>query len=149
VANASSGSTSGPHHPAGGGINPLIIVAGVLALVALGLSARWLLTPDQSPEDLVDELERALARSGRPLADGVTLATLERRFRSSPTAAGYVRALRLSRYAGGSARPTAAQRRALRRQLRFGLGLSGRMRALWALPPRPRTGPRRGRPQAS
>ena len=32
--------------------------------------------------------------------------------------------------------PTAAQRRALRRQLRFGLGALGRLRALWALPPR-------------
>jgi hypothetical protein len=126
-------------------VSPLLVVPAVLALIVLALLVRALLSPALNPEDLVDELERALARSGRPLADGVTLAALEQRFRSSPTAAAYVRALRVSRYAGARTHPTLAQRRALRHQLRFGLGLSGRLRALWALPPRVRLGRDRAR----
>ena len=86
---------------------------------------------------MVAELERALTRSGRPASAGLTLAALERRFRSSPPAAEYVRAIRLARFGGHAELPTAAQRRALRAQLRFGLGTVGRLRALWALPPRP------------
>jgi len=72
----------------------------------------------------------------------VTLAALERRFRTSPEAAGYVQALRMARFAGQDGLPTLRQRRALRAQLRAGLGLVGALRALWALPPRPH-GPRR------
>ena len=86
-------------------------------------------------EELVAELERALARAGRPLADGVTLAVAGAPLALPPAAAAYVRALRLARYGGGSVAAHAAQRRALREQLRYGLGLSGRLRALWALPP--------------
>ena len=73
------------------------------------------------------------ARSGA----GVTLAGLEHRFRDSPAAAGYVRALRLERYGGVRESPSRRGRRALREQLRRDLGLTGRLRALWALPPRP------------
>ncbi|MDQ2897485.1 MAG: hypothetical protein M3Y09_17905, partial [Actinomycetota bacterium] len=83
------------------------------------------------------ELERALARTGRPLGAGITLAELEHRFRGSPGACGYVRALRLERYRTGVAEPPTGGRRALRAELAAGLGLRGRMRALWALPPRP------------
>ncbi|MGZ4297670.1 MAG: hypothetical protein ACXVE4_10520, partial [Solirubrobacteraceae bacterium] len=86
--------------------------------------------------DLLSELERALARTGRPVQDGVTLIGLERRLHSSPDAEAYVRALRLSRYGGGAGTPSSAQRRALRRELGRGLGFIGRVRALWALPPR-------------
>ena len=74
---------------------------------------------------MLAELERALARSGRPLSDGVTLSAVERRFRTSPDAAAYVRLLRLARFAGGTEVPTLRQRRALRGQLRAGLGLGG------------------------
>jgi hypothetical protein len=77
-----------------------------------------------------------MARTGRPLTEDVTLAALERRFADAPGAAAYVRALRLNRYGAAGGPPTAAQRRALRRQLAFGLGAIGRVRALWALPPR-------------
>jgi transglutaminase-like putative cysteine protease len=143
VADSGSGSSSARHGSPGGGVSLLIAIPAVLAAIALALLVRSLLAPAPSADELVDELERALARSGRPLADGATLAALEQRFRSSPTAAAYVRALRVSRYAGAGERPTAAQRRALRGQLRLGLGLSGRLRALWALPLRPR--PRHGR----
>jgi hypothetical protein len=85
---------------------------------------------------LVAELERALARSGRPLARGTTLVSLERRFRASPEAEGYVRALRLARFAAAPQLPSSAERRALRAQLALGLGIVGRLRAWWALPPR-------------
>ena len=68
----------------------------------------------------------------------MTLAAVERRFRTSPEAARYVRALRMARFGGGSDVPTLGQRRALRAQLRAGLGLGGAARALWALPPRPK-----------
>jgi hypothetical protein len=70
------------------------------------------------------------------LRDGVTLAALERRFADSPEAVGYVQALRLLRYGNGAAPPTPAGRRAVRAQLHAGLGHAGRLRALWALPPR-------------
>jgi hypothetical protein len=81
-----------------------------------------------------------MARTGRPLPDDVTLAMLEKRFADSPAAVGYVRSLRLSRYGATAGPPTAAQRRALRHQLSFGLGAIGGLRALWALPPRLRVG---------
>jgi hypothetical protein len=79
-----------------------------------------------------------MARTGRPLGAGVTLAELEHRFRGSPSAAGYVRALRLERYRHGTVPLPPGGRRALRAELALGLGLRGRIRALWALPPHPR-----------
>ena len=106
----------------------LLGLGGVLALV--------LRRPEPSSEQLLAELERALHRAGRSIGQGVTLAGLEQRFRSAPDAAGYIRMLRLHRFAGASALPTAKQRRALRAALGAGLGPLGRLRALWALPPR-------------
>jgi len=91
---------------------------------------------EPSEEQLLAELERALARSGRPLAPEATLATLEHRFRAAPQAQEYVRSLRLARFAEVRVAPTLAQRRALRAHLREGLGFTGLARALWALPPR-------------
>ena len=67
----------------------------------------------------------------------MTLVAVERRFRTSPEAAAYVRTLRVARFAGGTDVPTLGQRRALRAQLRAGLGIGGALRALWALPPAP------------
>jgi hypothetical protein len=144
-----SGSSSGASHPGSGGsgVTPFIVVPIVLLLAGLGFFVWSLLRPEPTADELVAELERALSRSGRPLADGVTLASLEHRFRGSPNAAAYIRALRLNRYADGTGRPSATERRALRQQLRYGLGLSGRLRSLWALPPRPRLG--RARVRAS
>ena len=116
--------------------------AGGAALLAALLGAGWWRrrrraeVGGESRVDPLAELERALIRTGRPLGDGVTLIALEHRFRSSPGAAGYIRALRLQRYGSDGGPPTAAQRRALRYELRVGLGLAGRLRALWALPPR-------------
>jgi protein-glutamine gamma-glutamyltransferase len=82
------------------------------------------------------ELERALRRGGRPAAPATTLRGLERRFGSDPDAVGYLRALADRRFGLAGGGPSAAQRRGLRRALARGLGPGGRLRALWALPPR-------------
>jgi transglutaminase-like putative cysteine protease len=129
--------TGAAHGSGAHGLSPLWIVLAVALLAAGGGFGVMLMRPARTAEQLVTELERALARSGRPVSDGATLASLERRLRSSPSAAQYVRAIRLARFGGHTELPTAAQRRALRAQLRFGLGTVGRLRALWALPPRP------------
>lgn len=127
----------------GSSLSPWLVAPALLVLAALGRLAWILLHPSSSSEQLLAELRRAMARTGRPIAADVTLATLERRFADSPAAAGYVRSLRLARYGAADAPPTSAQRRALRRQLAFGLGATGRLRALWALPPRLRASGRR------
>jgi hypothetical protein len=119
---------------------PVLAVAAVviaaLAAVALALPGRRR-RRDASPRDAqVLELERALRRTGRPAAYGTTLRGLERRLASLPGAAAYLRALRVHRFAAAAPPPTPAERRALRRALGRGLGLRGRARALWALPPR-------------
>jgi hypothetical protein len=111
----------------------LVLLAGALVL-ALVVSFRRALAKPRD-EDLLAELERAFARSGRPIPGGVTLASLEHRFRGSPEAAAYIRAIRLQRFGGDDGAPTARQRRALRAQLGAGLGLAGALRAIWALPP--------------
>jgi hypothetical protein len=132
---------------------PVAVVAGagllVLLLAATGWAALgWRRRRGRRPPDLdpaLAELQRALRRTGRAPAPHATLATLERNFRDSPEAAAYVRALAASRYGYGHDAPTASQRRALRAELARGLGTSGRVRALWALPPwspRRRVGPR-------
>src|SRR5437588_310344 len=114
---------------------------GVLGMLVLGLLAAVVLLtrPLRSNELALAELERAFLRSGRPLASGATLASLEHRFRYAPDAAGYIRGLRLVRF--GSApndAPSTRQRQALRSELGSGLGPLGWLRALWALPPRRR-----------
>ena len=131
----SSGSRRG-----GGGFPLLPAIAAIAAIALLSLLVRLaralLAASEPSGDELVLELERALARCGRPLAGGVTLAALERRFRSSPGAAAYIREVRLSRFAGRPEPPSESGRRALRATLGNGLGPVGRLRALWALPPR-------------
>jgi len=103
-----------------------------LVLVAVGIATK----PLRSVDALIAELEAALRRIGRPLPGGATLTWLERRLGGSPEAVAYVRELRLARFRGGERLPSGRQRRALRRQLRLGLGLSGAVRSVWALPPR-------------
>ena len=89
-------------------------------------------------ERAVAELEAALRRAGRPLPTGTTLKQLERSLGASAEATAYLRALSASRYGPEPRAPTAAERRALRHALAQGLGPIGRLRAWWALPPRPR-----------
>lgn len=119
-------------------------VVAIVALVLLGLSVVGLAVAfllmhrrhvRMTLDDHVRELERALQRSGRSMDSALTLSALERRFRFAPDAAAYVRALRDGRYGWGASTPTRAQRAALRRELAAGLGLRGRLRAFWALPP--------------
>lgn len=124
---------------AGGGIGALEIVAIVVALTLVGVLARGT-RPLPRGEAMLAELERALARTGRPMAAGTTLAGLERRLGAGTEAAAYVRALRLQRFGARAEQPTPGQRRALRAQLRAGFGPLAGIRALWALPPRRRAG---------
>jgi hypothetical protein len=114
----------------------LPILGGLLLALAIAALVFTHGPAENSDEELLAELERALARSGRPVPADVTLAVLEDRFGSSSEAASYVRTLRLARFAGQRGLPTRRQRRALRRQLRSRLGIAGALRALWALPPR-------------
>jgi transglutaminase-like putative cysteine protease len=112
---------------------PLWILGG-LALGALIAAAirRW----RRGAPPALFELERALRRTRHVPAPGTTLQALESRFAATPAAAGYVRALRESRYRDQPGHPTRAQRRGLRTELGRGAGLLGRVRAWWALPPR-------------
>jgi transglutaminase-like putative cysteine protease len=134
----------------GGGTPAGPLLAVVVAVLALAAGLAWMTRPRTSAEALVAELERALRRLGRPVPAGGTLAGLERRLSGSAEASAYVRALRLTRFAGAGGSPTRGQRRALRRQLCAGRGPLARLRAMWALPPRwgrpPGWAPGGGRP---
>jgi hypothetical protein len=117
------------------------IVAGALAAVgalvtALELWRRRRLARTGDPE--VEELRIALRRTGRRTTPDTTLARLEALLGGAGPATDYVAALRLARYGPGAAPPTPRQRAALRAQLRAGLGLGGRVRSWWALPPHPK-----------
>ncbi|MBE2315378.1 transglutaminase domain-containing protein [Solirubrobacter sp. CPCC 204708] len=115
------------HYPAGALL--LLALAGGIVLLVRRRRA--------GAPPALSELERALKRTRRQPAPGTTLHALELRFaQHTPAAAGYVRALRESRYRDEPARPTRAQRRGLRSELGRGGGLVGRLRAWWALPPR-------------
>jgi hypothetical protein len=136
---SAAAATSAGHpsaHGSGTGIG-----AGELAVIAVlvlgGLALAAFLTRPLAPgESELAELERAFARGGRPLGRDTTLLGLERRLAASPDAASYVRALRVARFGEAAERPSKRSRRALRAQLRIGLGPLGRLRSLWALPPR-------------
>ena len=121
---------------------PLWPIAVPVALLLLAAAALWRRNRKRAglpPETLLDraiaELMVALTRSGHPQGPGTTLAKIENSLRLDGDAAAYVRCLRTSRYGREPTVPTTAQRRALRRQLAEGLGVTGRLRGLWALPP--------------
>jgi LPXTG-motif cell wall-anchored protein len=136
-----------PELPAGdaGALNggppiwPIAVAAALLLLAIAALLYRRRKRAGLPPETLLDraiaELMVALRRSGHPQGPGTTLAKIETSLRLDGDAAAYVRCLRTSRYGREPAAPTMAQRRALRRQLTEGLGVTRRLRALWALPP--------------
>jgi transglutaminase-like putative cysteine protease len=108
-----------------------LAVLAVAGLLFLGWR-RW----RRGAPPALTELERALRRTRRVPAPETTLHALELRFAATPAAAGYVRALRESRYKEVAVHPTRAQRRGLRSELGRGTGLLGHLRAWWALPPR-------------
>lgn len=132
--------------PRGGASWPLPVGGGaILALAGLAVVLQrrrrgWGTTP-------VEELAGALRACAAADLSGLTLVELERRLAGCEPASGYVRALREARY-GGGVRPLPPDgRRALRAELARGGGATGTLRALRALPPRPRRrriGARRG-----
>jgi hypothetical protein len=155
--NHGTASASEPAARRSGGGSPMLVLGLIAAALAAGalVVAVWRAGSRRGIEQLLVEIERAMLRTGRPIAGGMTLAALERRVRGRPEAEGYIRAIRLARFANVGRLPTLRQRRALRAELRSGLGLAGALRALWALPPRwtrPkalwRPAPRGARPQS-
>ncbi len=126
-----------------GGPSALEVIGGVLLALAVAAGAALLvrrhvrrarMRRDGVDADLA-ELLRALQRSGRAPPPQLTLDALARRLAGTP-AEEYVHTLADARYGYGRARPTRAQRAALRRELGAGLGRRGRLRAWWALPPK-------------
>jgi transglutaminase-like putative cysteine protease len=117
--------------PAAAGLFAVLLLSAVL-LVRRRRARR---APLVAPE--LAELERALRVSGRPAAPATTLTDLERLLGASTDARGYLRAVAAQRFAASGAPPTERQRRAMRHELASGLGRIGRLRAWWAMPPRP------------
>ncbi len=125
----------------GGATVALILATGLLLLLLLLLLVRRRQQRQAAADDVhadaeLAELLRALQRSGREPSPQLTLAALADGYAGTP-AQEYVRALADARYGYGGHRPTRAQRAALRRELGAGLGRRGRLRAWWALPPKP------------
>jgi hypothetical protein len=133
------GRASSPAVAADGGgssTGVLWVGAGLLALAA-GLALlvrRRRRRRATDPQDELAELRVALHRSGREPQPDLTLELLARRFAGTP-AEGYLRTLAGARYGYEPGSPTREQRAALRRELGAGLGVRGRLRAWWALPP--------------
>ncbi len=120
------------------------VLAAAAALLALGLRRHRRhrrAGPGGELDPELAELQRALRRSRRAAPPQMTLDALALRLAGTP-AQGYVQALADARYGYGERAPSRAERAALRRELGAGLGLGGRLRAWWALPPR-RAAPRR------
>jgi transglutaminase-like putative cysteine protease len=112
-----------------------LILAGAAALVLRRRRRGRAAAGTADAEAELAELARALRRSGRPPPPQLTLATLADRYAGTPAQA-YVRTLAAARYGYGARSPSRAQRAALRRELGAGLGVRGRLRAWWALPPK-------------
>ncbi len=128
-------SASQPDSTGSGGSSALLITLGVLLAAALVAALWWRHARRTAPTPL-EELSRALLRSGRATPPGLTLRALEERLATAPAAAAYVRTIRLARYSGSEERPAPGDRAAFRAELAAGGGLGGRLRAWWSLPPR-------------
>jgi Transglutaminase-like superfamily len=137
LATGAAGASAGRHGSGSDGAGAALAIAACV-LAALALAAFLITRPLRGRESELAELQRAFARAGRPLKPDTTLLSIEQRLAAEPAAAAYVRALRTARFAERRDRPSPGQRRALRAQLRIGLGPLGGVRALWALPPRRR-----------
>ncbi len=114
-----------------GGLGAVALVAGVGG----GVAAQRRHGVLRGGEAALHELHRALRRTGRPVDPRTTLGGLADGLRGTG-GERYVRALLDARY-GFGAPPTRRERADLRRALARGRGLRGRLRAWWALPPRP------------
>ncbi|WP_354702269.1 transglutaminaseTgpA domain-containing protein [Paraconexibacter sp. AEG42_29] len=134
---------SGSGDSDGGSVVPWLIGGLLLAAVAAAATAAWVRARRRAArpgaDPALDELLRALSRAGRPVPPGGTLSKVAASFVMAPEAGAYVRALARARYDTSGApapfHPDRAARRALRRGLTGG-GLAGRLRGLYALPPR-------------
>jgi transglutaminase-like putative cysteine protease len=121
----------------------ILFVPGLLALgAATAFGARALRNRSLRTEALIDaqlrELISALSQLRSRAGGGITLLALERRLRmvSGSASGGYAAKLRAARYEPGRhAPPSAADRRALRRELSAGVGIRGRLQGLLAIPP--------------
>jgi hypothetical protein len=125
---------------------PWAVPLAICALLVLGVGATLVarvmrsraLPANAMVEAQLKELSSALARLRSWKPGGVTLMSLEHRLARfvGPRSAAYAAKLRAARYsAGPEARPSAAERRSLRRELGAGRGLRRRLRALVAIPP--------------
>jgi hypothetical protein len=122
-----------------------LLPAALCVLAAAGLCLIWMrarrfrgLAPARAAEELLRELESALAGTRWPTSGGATLLALQRRFRSArmPAAAAYVGKLRASRFEAGTPRlPGLRERHALRRELAARARLGGGARGYLAIPP--------------
>jgi hypothetical protein len=115
----------------------LVLIAGGIAVASRAIRYRSL-PPAAAAEARLRELEAALVRLRSWTVGGTTLLALEHRLGSAagPAAAGYAAKLRAARYGPRDpGQPTAAERRAMRRDLTGGLGVRARLRGLLAIPP--------------
>jgi len=114
----------------------LAVVTGLAALVLVRRRRRRRrrAAAGGSPDTDLAELQRALRRSGRAAPPPMTLEALAQRLDGTPAQA-YVQTIADARYGYGDRTPTRADRAALRHELGAGLGLGGRLRAWWAVPP--------------
>ena len=115
----------------------LALIAGAIAVATRGIRYRSL-SPAAAADARLRELEAALPRLRSWTVGGTTLLALEHRLGSAagPAAAGYAAKLRAARYSPRDpGQPTAAERRAMRRELTAGLGVRARLRGLLAIPP--------------
>jgi hypothetical protein len=120
-----------------------LYVFGLAAIVgAAALCVRVRRCRSLSPADVTEaqlrELEAALRRVRPQPPGGTTLLALEERLArfAGPAAAAYAARLRAARYSSQDpGPPTAAERRALRRELSSGRGLRSRLRGFLAIPP--------------
>ncbi|HEV2774407.1 MAG TPA: transglutaminaseTgpA domain-containing protein [Solirubrobacteraceae bacterium] len=119
---------------AGAALLALALVSALVALVLHRRRRRIRTAAGAGPDEDLVELHRALRRSGRAAPPQMTLEALAVRLDGTP-AQSYVQTLAAARYGYGDGGPTRAQRGALRRELGAGLGIRGRLRAWWALPP--------------
>jgi transglutaminase-like putative cysteine protease len=142
---AAGGDAAVTEERSSGGVPVLPIVLVVVLLAAAG--AGWVLRSRRharvreaaggDPSAIaIDELHRALRRTGRRVAPGTTLHGLATRF-AGTGAEGYLRQLADSRYGAAGPPPDRSQRAGLRRALAADGGPIARLRSLWALPPAP------------
>jgi transglutaminase-like putative cysteine protease len=115
-------------------------LAAVVGAAVLGVRIRRArsLSPAGATEARLRELEAALRRVRAQPRGGTTLLALEGRLArfAGPAAAAYAARLRAARYSPRDpGPPTAAERRALRRELSSGRGLRSRFRGFLAIPP--------------